>query len=80
MSDAADAIEAQDMDNVFLDKQLAALRSELEQVKGERDAMRGAIGNLFVIIGNYTGDEIKCDRITEKMWIADAYALKAGKG
>lgn len=36
MSDAADAIEAQDMDNDFLDKQLAALRARVAELEAEQ--------------------------------------------
>ena len=68
MSDEiADAAEAE----------FATLTARAEQAERERDEALESIEKLFIIIGNHTGDEIKCDQITEKIWIAEAAALKA---
>jgi len=46
MSDAADVIEAQDMDNDFLDKQLAALRARIAELEGENRFLGGVIAGM----------------------------------
>lgn len=39
-------------------------------------ALREALEKMLIVVGNYTGDEIKCDTVTERKWIAAARALK----
>lgn len=36
-----------------------------------------ACEHLLTVIGNYTGKEIACDRVTEDKWIAEAHAAIA---
>ena len=46
-----------------------------DEVDLQLDAMRQALRCLLVVIGNNTGEEIQCDRLTEQHWILQAKEL-----
>jgi hypothetical protein len=56
--------------------QRKSTRDGATRAAAELAALKNTIGNLLIIIGNHTGEEIKCDTITEQKWIAAALKAK----